>query len=332
MPISFCWYKLGRHFDSGRFVVAWRPPRRAVFLRVAETLPFVLFLCIPLCSVEFSMPRLIINADDLGAGELRDRGIFESFTCGIVTSASLLANGPSFASAVATARQIGLPLGVHLNLADGDPLCGPIPGLTLADGGFPGKTGLRRLLSAAALDPAPLARELAEQIERLLAAGITPDHLDTHQHIFLYPQLTAIVLDLAAKYAIPALRLPVPGESPAADAAADDPLCGALALYRQLAPACVERVRAARIATPDGLFGMPLLNRLDKPALLATLAQIPAGNWELMVHPGYADDHSSFGGVERQTELLALTSPQVAAALREAGITPITFRELTCAS
>ena len=53
------------------------------------------------------MISLIINADDLGCNAERDRGIFKAFTDGIVTSASLLANGPSFDSAARLARRPG---------------------------------------------------------------------------------------------------------------------------------------------------------------------------------------------------------------------------------
>lgn len=274
------------------------------------------------------MRRLIVNADDLGSGRGRDRGIFESFTQGIVTSASLLANGPSFASAAATAREIGLPLGVHLNLSEGMPLRGPIPDLTSAAGTFPGKAGLRGFLAGGEVDPAPLYSELAAQIEKVLAAGLIPDHLDTHQHFSLYPVATTILLDLAREYAIPALRLPAPFEPPFAEP--DGELGADLALYRSLSPAFTVQLRGSGVAAPDGLLGMPLLNRLNQETLLATLRNIPEGTWELMVHPGYPDDNYPFSGAARHTELLALTSPIIAAELHRCGITPTNFQELVC--
>lgn len=276
------------------------------------------------------MRRLIINADDLGSGSERDRGIFQSFSRGIVTSASILANGPSFAAAASVARELGLPLGVHLNLSEGPSLSGVIPGLTSMDGTFPGKAGLRRFLSGEEIDLSPLYRELAAQIERVRAAGIVPDHLDAHQHFSLYPAAAALLLALAQDYAIPALRLPSPVESPAADPGGE--LGEELSLYRCLAPACAAQLRERGVATPDGLFGMPYLNRLDEQTLVKILNVIPVGTWELMVHPGYADATAAFSGAARQVELTALTSPAVIAELRRCGITPVTFRELSCAS
>ena len=93
------------------------------------------------------MISLIINADDLGSNRDRDRGILEAFEHGIVSSASLLANGPSFTTAVAQAKETGLPVGVHLNLADGTTLAGPIKGLTDSAGRLPGKQKLRQCLA-----------------------------------------------------------------------------------------------------------------------------------------------------------------------------------------
>ncbi len=42
------------------------------------------------------MRRLIINADDLGADHARNEGIFEAIEAGVVTAASILANGEPY--------------------------------------------------------------------------------------------------------------------------------------------------------------------------------------------------------------------------------------------
>src|ERR1700751_3139034 len=67
--------------------------------------------------------NLIVNADDLGWTEGVNRGIAEAHRTGIVTSASLLANGAAFMSGVVVARNTpGMGVGVHLNLSDGAPV------------------------------------------------------------------------------------------------------------------------------------------------------------------------------------------------------------------
>ena len=320
------------------------------------------------------MIRLIVNADDLGSGASRDRGIFFAFRHGIVTSASLLVNGPGFAPAAREALACGLPTGVHLNLSEGKSLTGAIPGLTDAAGNFPGKAGLRNVLLNGSFDQAAVHRELLVQIVRVVAAGITPDHLDTHQHCLLFPALTGIVADVAAVTGIRALRLPLPaepvvGRTGAADCAAGQvepfsagnagtavdtetgltrkgvhsPQTGCpttgfsaivaneLALYRQLAAAARDTLHARQLWTPDGLWGMPLLNRLTETTLRQTIAAIPDGTWELMTHPGYSDPHDPFGGPEREAELAALTAPTIRQLLADHGIELTTFGACTCA-
>jgi predicted glycoside hydrolase/deacetylase ChbG (UPF0249 family) len=280
------------------------------------------------------MISLIVNADDLGSGRPRDRGILAAFTRGIVTSASLLANGPSFASAAAAALACGLPLGVHLNLSDGMPLTGPIAGLTDAAGNFPGKAALREILRSGTPDREGLRRELLAQIERVQGAGIAPDHLDTHQHCLLFPALTGLIAEVAASRGIRALRWPQPAEpppNPSQQDPAPDSLAKELALYRQLAPVAGQTLHTRQLWTPDGLWGMPLLNRLDTTSLLETLALIPAGTWELMTHPGEVDPSDPFGGAERETELAALTAPAVRRRLNERGICLTNFGACACA-
>lgn len=273
--------------------------------------------------------RLIINADDLGAGTPTDQGILEAFAKGVVSSASLLVNGPSFVSAVALARDAGLPIGVHLNLSEGEPLSGPIPGLTDTDGRFPGKQVSRRRFQHGEFDPESLARELFAQIERVRQAGLQPDHLDTHQHCGLFPPVTQALIAAANQSGIRRMRLPAPATmiDPNLPPALDDEL----QLYRQLAPQMAQQLREAGITTPDGLLGMPLLNRLDEDRLSRLLTELPAGTWELMVHPGYIDPHRAFSGVEREQELHTLVSPAIRSLLSQRRIRLISFAELSCA-
>lgn len=276
------------------------------------------------------MIRLIVNADDLGSGPGRDRGIFRAFREGLVTSASLLANGPSFAAAAAEARSLRLPVGVHLNLSEGTSLTGPIPGLTDAAGTFPGKAGLRRLLAANELPGQPLREELLAQVERVRAEGLTPDHLDSHQHFALFPTGTALLAEVATVTGIAALRLPLPMEPAAADPGGE--LGTELALYRRLAPVAAATLRGAGCFLPDGLWGMPLLDRLDEAGLLGVLEQLPAGTWELMVHPGETDPGHPFSGPSRLAEVAALTAAAPRRRIAARGIFLTHFGACTCAS
>src|SRR4051812_1864993 len=69
------------------------------------------------------MLSLIVNADDLGLSEAVNQGIAEAHTNGIVTSASIMANGAAFDHAVRLCQSIpSLDVGIHLTLVEEQPL------------------------------------------------------------------------------------------------------------------------------------------------------------------------------------------------------------------
>lgn len=277
------------------------------------------------------MISLIISADDLGSNTDRDRGILEAFNKGIVTSASLVANGASFVSAVAQVKKAGLPVGVHLNIAEGSTLTGPIKGLTDSTGQLPGKQKLRQYLAAGTCDRNALRNELAAQIERIINAGLQPDHLDSHQHCQLFPCLTTIVTELAHEYDIPSMRTSFPTEPAEQDPAGQ--LGEELALYRRLGQDAHKTITGAGIKTPDGLWGMPLLNRLNTINLCHLLDNLNEGFWELMTHPGYpCEQGGPFDGPQRQVELQALLSTEAKEVIARRGIRLCAFGDLPCAS
>jgi predicted glycoside hydrolase/deacetylase ChbG (UPF0249 family) len=72
------------------------------------------------------MRRLIVNADDFGFTAGVNRGIVEAHCRGVVTSSTLMANGPAFSDAVQLARTVPqLSVGCHVVLIDGQPLLDP---------------------------------------------------------------------------------------------------------------------------------------------------------------------------------------------------------------
>lgn len=276
------------------------------------------------------MISLIINADDLGSNTMRDRGILKAFQKGMVTSASILANGPSFNTAIAEVKRARMPVGVHLNLADGSALTGPIGGLTGPSGEFRGKEKLRRSLAVNSFDPEAVRKEFTAQIQRLLDAGVQPDHLDGHQHCQLFPSLTRIVTEAARQHAIPAMRSALPAETSGQDPTGA--LGKEMTLYRRLSQRARATILTAGLQTPDGVMGMPLLNRLNTTTLCNLLDQIPEGFWELMVHPGYPchDSGNSFDGPQRETELDALLAPEARQIITRRNIRLCDFGDLPC--
>ncbi|MBW2478008.1 MAG: ChbG/HpnK family deacetylase, partial [Deltaproteobacteria bacterium] len=167
------------------------------------------------------------------------------------------------------------------------------------------------------------------QIERVFAAGLNPDHLDTHQHFHLFPRLLSVVITLAKRFDIIRLRKPCPAEPLAMDPGGG--FGQELKLYRTLcAQTHLDDACKANLITPDGIWGMPLLNRLDTESLCRLLEGLPEGVWELMTHPGYPFANDGFSGPERAKELVALTSEAARKIIVERKIRLISFEDLPC--
>lgn len=274
--------------------------------------------------------NLIVNADDLGWAVGRDRGIFQSIDQGIVTSVSLLANGATFQSAVDELSRCQVGVGVHLNLSEGKSLTGPLRGLTDDGGIFLGKERSRQVFAAQGFDRTEVYDELVAQVKKIIDTGVTIDHIDSHQHMFLFPAITPLMVKLCQQFQIHAVRKIVPAEPEGDDP--DSVLGDELKLYRHYAQQFSRTVCNSNLFSPDGLWGMSLLNRLEESSLLSLIDQVPLGCYELMVHPGYEDNGLPFCGTERAYELKALTSSSVRQRVKERGIQLTTFGAAQCIS
>ena len=279
------------------------------------------------------MKRLIVNADDFGLHASVNRGIRDAHSGGIVTSTSLMAGGAAFDEAVAIARDCPeLGVGVHLTLVGARPVASAVASLVDGKGDFCASypVFLRRYLQGT-IRRDEVARELAAQIEKVTQAGIRPTHLDSHQHLHVVPGISAIVLDLARRFAIPAVRIPAEplgffgGLSPSVGRVVGRSGLTVLAgLFRR-------RALAAGLRVPEHFFGMLAGGQLNEIALQNILQQLPAGTSEIMCHPGRPD-----AALARQyswdyhwsDELAALCAPRIRRIIQENGVRLISFREL----
>ena len=145
------------------------------------------------------MKRLIVNADDFGFTRDVNAGIIEAHTRGIVTAATLMANGDAFDDAVQLAHaNPSLDVGAHFVLIGGHSLLTqePLP---------KDAPSLARAVYAGQLD---LYGELAAQANKIKAAGISPSHADTHKHTHLLPPVFRALCIVAEEFQIPFLRRP----------------------------------------------------------------------------------------------------------------------------
>ncbi|RUO88709.1 ChbG/HpnK family deacetylase [Corallococcus sp. AB018] len=272
--------------------------------------------------------RLIVNADDLGLHPSLDAGILKAHREGIVTSATLLAMGPSAAEAVGLAKAQGLAVGVHLALSTRLSCAAPAEAVrTVAPGGrLRGNWAeFAKAWMTGRVRREELERELSAQLSRARELGAKVDHLDGHQHLHLLPGVRSVVEGIAAREGLP-LRWPdaLPRASwlRAPGPALKTTVLAVLARTAPRARPGVRRVSAG------GVFEA---GRLDESALLAVLDSLPAGDFELGCHPGEGAPHVpedpawTYGW---EAELAALTSPRVKAKLVERGITLANYGEL----
>jgi predicted glycoside hydrolase/deacetylase ChbG (UPF0249 family) len=282
--------------------------------------------------------RLIINADDLGADVARNEGIFEAIRAGVVTSATILPNGPALEHALGKIRSGGfeeISFGVHLNLTEGRPLAEGLSCLTGPDGNFLGKAAAHRLLSKTGDAPlqTELAREATLQIERLLDAAIAITHIDGHQHVHVFPSALRTVAEIATRHGIRRMRIPDETVDPGHDAVWTD-LLEEARRFGALGKEVRKILAGMGIVSSDHFRGLTLKGRLDTEGLLNLIETLPGGTTELMVHPGRLPAEgpfsafSSFSSPDRERELEALLDPRFRLALDRAGVVLVSFREI----
>lgn len=228
--------------------------------------------------------RAIINADDFGLCRSVNEGIIEAHVSGILTSASLMVNMPGFDHAVElTRRHSKLGVGVHLNVIRGAPVAPPgrVAGLLSSHGTFLGSpyAVLKRLMSGK-LCLAEIETEFRAQVEKALASGMAPDHLDSEKHVHaLFPVFPA-ALKIAAEYNIRGIRL----VNEFCLAGGPIPAFKALALAAA-APVLRRRLRTHGIMAAGRFRGLCVSGRMTRRRLEGILERLE-GVCEIMVHPG----------------------------------------------
>jgi predicted glycoside hydrolase/deacetylase ChbG (UPF0249 family) len=153
--------------------------------------------------------QLIINADDFGLTSGVNRGIIDCHLAGSVTSTTLLVNMPAADEAAQLARlHPALGVGLHFNLTLGAPSAPVDEVRSLVDGQglFHRRSVAERMAISGRFVPLEVERELLAQFHRFKALGLTPTHIDSHQHIHLFPGLFDVVAGFCAVHDLP-LRL-----------------------------------------------------------------------------------------------------------------------------
>lgn len=153
--------------------------------------------------------QLIINADDFGMSESINLAVLDAYKNGILTSASLMSNGPAFEHGVSLLKEMqGIGLAVHLNIIEFSTLQKNIKQDSLlynSAGCY--NNGFVMLLLKSFNDDflKEVEADFRLQIEKVLA--YTPvDHIDSHVHVHAIPNIFKIVCKLAKEYGIKNIR------------------------------------------------------------------------------------------------------------------------------
>ncbi|HEX9085607.1 MAG TPA: polysaccharide deacetylase family protein [Gemmatimonadaceae bacterium] len=263
---------------------------------------------------------LIIHADDLGAAHSVDAASFEGLDRGAVSSASIMVPTPWVTEVAAYARaHPNADLGLHLTLtsewetyrwgsvAPAD----KVPSLLDSAGTFPND----EKVVAAKANVVEVERELRAQVDRALALGIRPTHLDSHMgSLFTTPELIATYVKVARAYHLPFLALRGdPRTAPQPPLSTNDVLLDAVV-----------------IAGPE------IPRDQWKAFYLKSIADLKPGLTELIVHLGHDDselqavtvNHEPYGSAWRQRDYDVMTSPEFRKALQDNHVILVTWREL----
>jgi predicted glycoside hydrolase/deacetylase ChbG (UPF0249 family) len=265
---------------------------------------------------------IIVHADDLGETHAVNAAAIKALEGGTINSASLMVPCPWFPEMADYAKSHpDADFGLHLTLTSERVYYrwGPVastdrvPGLVDSNGYFHHDWDQHQ-----SIDAKEVEIELRAQVERALAMGVRPTHLDSHQYrlIMSGKDLFDAMLRVAHSYKLPIFVT--------RDWFAEHPY-----LEASLGPGDIVLDHTVTIG-PE----IPPEKWAD--FYLTALRNLKPGVTEFVIHPGYDDEEeraatrerSTWGAAGRQRDFDFFTSDQFRQVLAEQKIKLITWREL----
>ncbi len=265
---------------------------------------------------------LLLHADDLGVAHSVNAASIQALEAGAVSSASIMVPCPWFPEIAAYARtHPERDFGLHLTLTAewkhfrwGTVLPSTqVPTLLDAQGYLYADAPE----AARHMDVAQAEAELRAQVERALAFGLQPTHLDTHMGtLFQTPALFEAYLRVGRAYGLPVL---LPRENLSAEA---PPYLALL----QPGDLTIDRVVAEGPSWDEDWLAV----------YTRIIEHLKPGVTELIVHLGYDDaelqavtiDHPDFGALWRQRDFDVVMGTAFRQLLRAHNVHLITWREV----
>ena len=262
---------------------------------------------------------LILHADDLGVAHSVNAATFDALDSKAVNSASIMMPTPWVTEVAAYAKaHPEADLGLHLTLTSewktyrwgSVESSDKVPSLLDRDGTFPSDT----TAVATRANPSEAEREIRAQVERALALGIRPTHLDSHMgSLFAKPELFATLARVAHDYHLPFLAVRGMGGGATLPVTDKDVLLDAVVIAGMNQP---------RDQWKEFYFG--------------AIKDLKPGLTEMIVHLGHDDaelqavtvDHEPYGSAWRQRDYDIVTSPVFRQALNDNNVILVTWREI----
>ncbi|MFL5613203.1 MAG: polysaccharide deacetylase family protein [Gemmatimonadaceae bacterium] len=261
---------------------------------------------------------LILHADDIGVAHSVNVASFDALDHGAVSSGSIMMPTP-WVTEVATyfKEHPNADLGLHLTLTSewetyrwgSVAASDQVPSLLDPDGTMP--SDVPPVVARA--KPQEVERELRAQVERALAIGIHPTHLDSHMGtLFASPDLVAVYVKVAHDYHLPYLAL------------------RGMAGLAQVAHKSDVMVDNVVIAGPE------IPRDKWKQFYLDAIAGLKPGLTEMIVHLGHDDaelqavtvNHEPYGSAWRQRDYEVMTSAEFKKALRDNRVILVKWRDV----
>jgi chitin disaccharide deacetylase len=264
---------------------------------------------------------LIIHADDLAVAHSQDAASFDALDRGAVTSASIMVPCPWLTEVANYAKaHPNADLGLHLTLTSEWKTYrwGPVeakqsvPSLLDPSGYLWNDEGV----AARHIKADEVEREIRAQVERAMAMGIHPSHLDSHMGtLFTRPDLFGIYIKVAHEYKLPFLAV----------------------RSSEMPPALLSQLSDKDIVPDSIVIASPRIAPADWSKFYAdAIKNLKPGLTEMIVHLGHDDaemqaimvEHPDYGSAWRQRDYNVVTSPEFKEELEENHIVLVHWRDL----
>jgi predicted glycoside hydrolase/deacetylase ChbG (UPF0249 family) len=271
----------------------------------------------------------IIHTDDIGMCQSSVAAFADLAAFGLISSGAVMVPCGWFPAAAAISRaNPSYDLGVHLTLT-----CewesyrwGPIStrdaqsGLIDAEGCFYRSTAEAQAHGR----PDAVARELAAQVDRALAAGMRPTHIDTHMGAVYSSDLLPAYIDIARRYRLPPMFFRDDEAGWRARGADAGSAASMAQISRQLEDdgvPLIDHIVMLPLDAPDDRIGQAK----------RAFDSLPAGLTHFIIHPAHDTPEQRAIGPDwpsRAADYAAFMSEELRAHIRSIGIQVIGYHAL----